>query len=58
MSLRTRFDRTTSSPFRDKAKGQLRIKSALEVAAQRGMAEWVEVDAEKDGRDLQSVARP
>ncbi len=31
---------------RDKAKGQLRIKSALEVAAQRGMAEWVEVDAE------------
>ena len=32
---------------RDKAKGQLRIKSALEVAAQRGMAEWVEVDAEK-----------
>ena len=32
---------------REKAKGQLRIKSALEVAAQRGMAEWVEVDAEK-----------
>ena len=32
---------------REKAKGQLRIKSALDVAAQRGMAEWVEVDAEK-----------
>ena len=30
----------------DKAKGQLRIKSALEVAAQRGMSEWVEVDPE------------
>ena len=33
--------------IRDKARGQLRIKSALEVAAQRGMAEWVEVDAER-----------
>lgn len=32
---------------REKARGQLRIKSALDVAAQRGMAEWVEVDAEK-----------
>ena len=32
---------------RDKAKGQLRIKSALEVAAQRGMVEWVEVDPDK-----------
>ena len=31
----------------EKAKGQLRIKSALEVAAQRAMAEWVEVDPEK-----------
>ena len=31
----------------EKARGQLRIKSALEVAAQRGMAEWVEVDPEK-----------
>ena len=33
--------------IREKARSQLRIKSALEVAAQRGMAEWVEVDAEK-----------
>ena len=32
---------------RDRARGQLRIKSALEVAAQRGMAEWVDVDAQK-----------
>lgn len=32
---------------RDKAKGQLRIKSALDVAAQRGMVEWVEVDPDK-----------
>lgn len=32
---------------RDKAKGQLRIKSALEVAAQRGIVEWVEVDPDK-----------
>ena len=32
---------------RDKAKGQLRIKAALELAAQRGMAEWVEVDPDK-----------
>ena len=30
----------------EKAKGQLRIKSALEVAAQRGMSQWVEVDPE------------
>lgn len=32
---------------REKAKGQLRIKSALDVAAQRGMVEWVEVDPDK-----------
>lgn len=32
---------------REKAKGQLRIKSALEVAAQRGIVEWVEVDPDK-----------
>ncbi len=32
---------------RDKAKGQLRIKSALDVAAQRGMVDWVEVDPDK-----------
>ncbi len=32
---------------RDRAKGQLRIKNALDVTAQRGMADWVDVDAEK-----------
>ena len=32
---------------RDKAKGQLRIKAALNLAAQRGMVEWVEVDPEQ-----------
>ncbi|MYE81838.1 MAG: 30S ribosomal protein S4, partial [Gammaproteobacteria bacterium] len=32
---------------REKAKGQLRIKSALDVAAQRGMVEWVDVDPDK-----------
>lgn len=35
---------------REKAKNQLRINSALEQAAQRGLAEWVEVDsAKKEG---------
>ncbi|SDS81257.1 small subunit ribosomal protein S4 [Halopseudomonas sabulinigri] len=35
---------------REKSKNQLRINSALEQAAQRGMAEWVEVDsAKKEG---------
>ncbi|MCP4529553.1 MAG: 30S ribosomal protein S4 [Aestuariibacter sp.] len=32
---------------REKAKTQLRIKSALEIAAQRSPVEWVEVDAGK-----------
>ena len=32
---------------REKAKNQLRIKSSLELAAQRGMLGWVEVDANK-----------
>jgi small subunit ribosomal protein S4 len=33
--------------IRDRAKTQLRIQSALQLAAQRGLVEWVEVDAEK-----------
>lgn len=33
--------------IRDKAKGQLRIKAALEVAEQRGQPEWLDVDAKK-----------
>jgi len=30
-----------------KAAGQLRIKAAMEMAQQRGIAEWLEVDADK-----------
>ena len=33
--------------IREKAKSQLRIKSALELAAQRSACEWVDVDAGK-----------
>jgi len=32
---------------REKAKNQLRINGALELAAQRGQAEWLQVDAAK-----------
>ncbi len=32
---------------REKAKKQLRIRSSLELAAQRGTPEWIEVDANK-----------
>ncbi|SDU26945.1 30S ribosomal protein S4 [Halopseudomonas salegens] len=32
---------------REKAKNQLRISSALELAAQRGQMEWIEVDSSK-----------
>ncbi len=31
----------------ERAKGQLRIQAALQMAAQRGVAEWVDVDAGK-----------
>jgi small subunit ribosomal protein S4 len=31
----------------EKAKEQLRVKSAVELAQQRGVAEWIEVDAKK-----------
>jgi len=33
--------------LRDKAKNQLRVASALQIATQRGVAEWVEVNADK-----------
>ncbi|MDE1464751.1 30S ribosomal protein S4 [Spartinivicinus poritis] len=33
--------------IREKAKNQLRINAALELAAQRGLVEWVEVDTKK-----------
>jgi len=32
---------------RERAKGQLRIQSAMELAAQRGVVEWVDVNIEK-----------
>lgn len=32
---------------REKSKTQLRIQSALQIAAQRGLVEWIEVDASK-----------
>ena len=31
----------------EKSKGQLRIQAALQLAAQRGQVDWVEVSAEK-----------
>lgn len=33
--------------IREKSKNQLRVQSALNIAAQRGAVEWVEVNAEK-----------
>lgn len=41
--------------IREKAKNQLRIKSALDVAVQRGMPEWVQVDAAKMSGEFKSV---
>jgi small subunit ribosomal protein S4 len=40
---------------REKAKNQLRIAQALELSAQRGRAEWIEVDAEKKSGVFKSV---
>ncbi|BAU72265.1 30S ribosomal protein S4 [Metapseudomonas furukawaii] len=40
---------------REKSKNQLRISQALELSAQRGRAEWVEVDAEKKSGVFKSV---
>ena len=40
---------------REKAKTQLRIAQALELCAQRGRVEWVEVDAEKKSGTFKSV---
>ncbi|WP_461480959.1 30S ribosomal protein S4 [Porticoccus sp.] len=33
--------------IREKAKNQLRIQSAMQIATQRGLVEWMEVDASK-----------
>ena len=43
---------------RDKAKGQLRIKAALNLAAQRGMVEWGRSGPGEAGGNLQAPARP
>ncbi|MCY1305274.1 30S ribosomal protein S4 [compost metagenome] len=40
---------------REKSKNQLRITQALELAAQRGRAEWLDVDAEKKSGVFKSV---
>ncbi|MEZ5529279.1 MAG: 30S ribosomal protein S4 [Porticoccaceae bacterium] len=33
--------------IREKAKSQLRVQSSLQIASQRGLVEWIEVDANK-----------
>ncbi|WP_462379932.1 30S ribosomal protein S4 [Pseudomonas sp. Marseille-QA0892] len=40
---------------REKSKNQLRIASALDLCAQRGRVEWVDVDAEKKSGVFKSV---
>jgi small subunit ribosomal protein S4 len=40
---------------REKAKNQLRVAQALDLCAQRGRVEWVEVDAEKKSGVFKSV---
>jgi small subunit ribosomal protein S4 len=44
-----------SISIREKAKKQLRIQSALEIAGQVGLPEWVEVDAKKMTGVLKSL---
>jgi small subunit ribosomal protein S4 len=41
--------------IREKAKKQLRIQSAIEIASQVGLPEWVEVDAKKMAGVLKSL---
>ena len=41
----------------EKAKGQLRIQDALQLAEKVGFPSWVEVDAEEDDRHVQGRAR-
>ena len=40
---------------RDKAKNQLRIKSALELSSQRGTPEWIDVDAKKMEGEFKAI---
>ena len=41
--------------IRDKAKKQLRIQNAMEIASQVGLPEWVDVDAKKMAGTLKSL---
>jgi small subunit ribosomal protein S4 len=41
--------------IREKAKKQLRIQSAMEIASQVGLPEWVDVDAKKMAGTLKSL---
>jgi small subunit ribosomal protein S4 len=40
---------------RDKAKNQLRIKSALELSSQRGTPEWIDVDVKKMEGEFKAI---
>jgi small subunit ribosomal protein S4 len=42
--------------LREKAKKQLRVQSALALAAQRGEPEWIDVNAGKAGSRVQGTA--
>lgn len=41
--------------IRDKSKNQLRVKSSLDLAAQRSQSEWIEIDADKMSGLFKSV---
>lgn len=41
--------------IRDKSKKQLRIKSAIEIAEQIGLPDWVEVDTKKMSGTIKSL---
>ncbi len=41
--------------IREKAKGQMRVKSALDIASQVGLPDWVEVDEKKMSGVLKSL---
>jgi small subunit ribosomal protein S4 len=41
--------------IKEKAKGQMRIKSALDIASQVGLPDWIEVDEKKMSGVLKSL---
>jgi small subunit ribosomal protein S4 len=41
--------------IKEKAKGQMRIKSALDIASQVGLPDWLEVDEKKMSGVLKSL---